>query len=435
MIMMQVKLNQIARRAKQDKRLKFTSLIHHVNESNLAECYRELKANKACGIDGETVEGYGKNLQERLSQLVASMKSKQYRPKPVKRVYIPKAGKNEKRGLGIPSVEDKLVQIMLKKILEQIYEAEFLDVSYGFRPKLSCHDAVKALDKTVMTKPINYIVEVDIKGFFDNVNHYWLQRCLEEKIADRNLLWLVRKFLKAGVVEDGKQLATEAGTPQGGVISPLLANIYLHYVLDLWFKKEIKSQAKGHMELIRYCDDFVVCCESEKDAKNFLDLLHTRLEKFGLQVSEEKTKVLKFGRQVWKQAQRSREKVETFNFLGFTHYCGKSRRGYFIMGHKTSKENLSRKLKETKEWLKNIRNKLRLREWWPVLKSKLTGHYNYFGVSGNYRCLQQFYRQIFSMVFKWINHRSQKKSMNFDQYLNYLQWNPLPIPRICYAMY
>lgn len=435
MNMMQVKLNRIAKRAKQDKKLKFTSLVHHVNEANLAECYRELKANKACGIDGETVEAYGWNLKDKLSQLVESMKSKQYRPKPVKRVYIPKTGKNEKRGLGIPSVEDKLVQIMLKKILEQIYEVEFLDVSYGFRPKLSCHDAVKALDKVVMTKPINYIVEVDIKGFFDNVSHYWLQRCLEEKITDKNLLWLVRKFLKAGVIEDGKQLATEVGTPQGGVISPLLANIYLHYVLDLWFKKEIKSQAKGHMDLIRYCDDFVVCCESEKDAKNFLELLHLRLNKFGLQVSEEKTKVFKFGRQVWKQAQRSKEKVETFNFLGFTHYCGKSRRGYFIMGHKTSKENLCRKLKETKEWLKKIRNKLRLKEWWPVLKSKLTGHYNYFGVSGNYRCLQQFYSQIFSMVFKWINRRSQKKSMSFDQYQNYLQWNPLPIPRICYAMY
>ena len=435
MIMMQVKLNQIAIRAKQDKRLKFTSLIHHVNEANLAECYRELKANKACGIDGETVEAYGKNLQERLNQLVESMKSKQYRPKPVKRVYIPKAGKNEKRGLGIPSVEDKLVQIMLKKILEQIYEAEFLDVSYGFRPKLSCHDAVKALHKAVMTKPINYIVEVDIKGFFDNVNHYWLQRCLEEKIVDRNLLWLVRSFLKAGIVEDGKQLATELGTPQGGVISPLLANIYLHYVLDLWFKKEIKSQAKGRMELIRYCDDFVVCCESEKDAKNFLELLHTRLEKFGLQVSENKTKVLKFGRQVWKQAQRSKEKVETFTFLGFTHYCGKSRQGYFVIGHKTSKENLSRKLKETKEWLKKIRNKLRLKDWWPVLKSKLIGHYNYFGVSGNYRCLTKFYQSVFWMLFKWINRRSHKKSMNVEQYQNYLQWNPLPTPRICHAMY
>lgn len=433
--MMQVKLNQIARKAKQDKQLKFTSLIHHVSEANLAECYQELKANKACGIDGETVEAYGKNLQDRLDKLVGSIKSKQYRPKPVKRVYIPKAGKDEKRGLGIPSVEDKLVQIMLKKILEQIYEAEFLDVSYGFRPKLSCHDAIKALDRAVITKPINYIVEVDIKGFFDNVNHYWLQRCLEEKIIDRNLLWLVRKFLKAGVVEDGKQLTTDVGTPQGGVISPLLANIYLHYVLDLWFKKEIKSQTKGHMELVRYCDDFVVCCESEKDAKNFLELLRSRLEKFGLQVSGDKTKVLKFGRQVWKQAQRSKEKVETFNFLGFTHYCGKSRQGYFIMGHKTSKENLCRKLKETKEWLKQIRNKVRLKEWWPVLKSKLTGHYNYFGVSGNYRNLMKFYRSILLIVFKWINRRSQKKSMDFGQYKNYLQLNPLPTPRICYAMY
>lgn len=435
MIKMQVKLNQIARRAKQDMGLKFTSLIHHVNEANLAECYQELKQNKACGIDGETVEAYGKNLKERLSQLVASMKSKQYRPKPVKRVYIPKAGKDKKRGFGIPSVEDKLVQIMLNKILSQIYEAEFLDVSYGFRPKLSCHDAVKALDKVVMTKPINYIVEVDIKGFFDNVNHYWLQRCLEEKITDRNLLWLVRKFLKAGVVEDGKQMATEVGTPQGGVISPLLANIYLHYVLDLWFKKEIKSKAKGSMDLIRYCDDFIVCCESEKEAKNFLELLKTRLEKFGLEVSEEKTKIVKFGRQVWKQAQRSKEKVESFNFLGFTHYCGKIRQGYFVMVHKTSKDNLARKLKESKEWLKKIRNKLRLKEWWPVLKSKLTGHYNYFGVSGNYRSLHRFYNQIFSMVFKWINRRSQKKSMNFEQYLNYLQLNPLPKPRICYALY
>ena len=432
---MQVKLNQIARRAKQDKKLKFTSLVHHVNEANLAECYRELKRNKACGINGETVEAYGQNLKDKLNQLVESMKSKQYRPKPVKRVYIPKTDKNEKRGLGIPSVEDNLVQIMLKKILEQIYEAEFLDVSYGFRPKLSCHDAVKALNKAVMTKPINYIVEADIKGFFDNVSHYWLQRCLEEKITNKNLVWLVRKILKAGVVEDGKQLATELGTSQGGVISPLLTNIYLHYILDLWFNKKIEPQAKGRMELIRYCDDFVVCCESEKDAKNFLELLYARLGGFGLEVSEEKTKILKFGRQVWKQSQRSREKVETFTFLGFTHYSGKSRRGYFVMGHKTSKENLSRKLKEIKEWLKKIRNQLQLKEWWPVLKSKLTGHYNYFGVSGNYRCLQKFYDQVFFIVFKWINRRSHKKSMNFDQFRNYLQWNPLPTPRICYAMY
>ena len=432
---MEAKLSQIARKAQQDDKLKFTSLIHHVNEANLVECYQELKRNKACGIDGQTVEAYGENLDVNIKQLVERLKSKAYHPKPVKRVYIPKAGKKDKRGLGIPSVEDKLVQIMLKKILERIYEADFLDVSYGFRPKLNCHDAVKALDKEVMSKPVNYIVEVDIKGFFDNVDHKWMQRCLEERIKDKNLIFLIKRFLKAGYVEEGRYIDTMVGTPQGGVISPLLANIYLHYVLDLWFEKKVKPISKGHIELIRYCDDFVVCCESERDAKEFLTKLQARLEKFSLEISKDKTKVLKFGRQVWKQAQKQKGKVETFNFLGFTHYCGKSRRGYFVMGHKTSKENICRKLKETKEWMKKIRSKLKLKEWWPTLKSKLTGHYNYFGVSGNYRCLRQFYNQIVSMVFKWVNRRGQKKSMSYEIFCNYLQHNPLPIPRICYALY
>ena len=434
--MMQVKLEQIANKAKQDRKLKFTSLIHHINEENLALCYRELKRNKACGIDGQTVEAYGDNLEDNLKQLVVLLKTKKYRPKPVKRVHIPKPGrKDEKRGLGIPSVEDKIVQIMLKKILESIYEAEFLKVSFGFRPGLNCHNAVKALNTAVMRKPTNYIVEVDIRKFFDNVSHYWLQRCLEERVKDRNLLWLIRKLLKAGYVEEGRISATEVGCPQGGNLSPLLANIYLHYILDLWFEKQIKPQTKGHMELIRYCDDFVVCCKCENDAKYFLEVLQTRLEKFGLAISVDKTKVLKFGRQAWHQTQRGDKKVETFDFLGFTHYCGKSRRGYFVMGHKTSKKNLSRKLKEIKEWLKAIRRKLPLKEWWPTLKSKLTGHYNYFGVSGNYRCLNNFYYLVCLMVFKWINRRSQRKSMTFEVYNNYLKYNPLPIPRISYVLY
>ncbi|MSO14586.1 reverse transcriptase domain-containing protein [Rickettsiales endosymbiont of Trichoplax sp. H2] len=205
---MEVKLAQIAKKAQQDKKLKFTLLIHHVNDLNLVECYQEFKRNKACGIDGQTVEVYGKNLDANVKQLVERLKSKTYQPKPVKRVYIPKAGKRGKRGLGIPSVEDKLVQIMLKKILERIYEADFLDVSYGFRPKLSCHDAVKALNNEVMKKPINYIVEVDIKGFFDNVNHEWLQRCLKERIIDKNLILLINRFLRAGYVEEGRYIDT-----------------------------------------------------------------------------------------------------------------------------------------------------------------------------------------------------------------------------------
>jgi RNA-directed DNA polymerase len=391
---MKVKLNQIAKKAMQDKRFKFTSLIHHVNVDNLALCYQELKRNKACGIDNVTVEEYGKDLRRNLTALVERLKAKKYRPKPVRRVYIPKAGKSEKRGLGIPSVEDKIVQIMLKKILESIYEADFLDCSYGFRPKRSCHTAINVLDKSVMTKPVNFIVEVDIKKFFDNVSHYWLHKCLEERISDPNLLWLVRRFLKSGIIEEGQYQASNQGTPQGGNLSPLLSNIYLHYVLDLWFEKKFKAKSKGYVELIRYCDDFVVCCESKQDAEDFLNLLKQRFAKFSLELSEDKTQMIRFGRNAWKLSKRNNAKASTFNFLGFTHYCATSRRGKFIMGHKTSKENLRSKLVGINAWLKKIRSMLLLKDWWPILKAKLTGHYNYFGISGNYRSIKKFYEHV-----------------------------------------
>ncbi|WP_341818095.1 group II intron reverse transcriptase/maturase [Wolbachia endosymbiont (group A) of Andrena fulva] len=396
---MRYKLNQIAVRAKQDKRLKFTSLVHLINTENLARCYKELKRNKACGVDQITVESYGENLNEKLEVLVESMKRKQYQPQPVKRVYIPKAGSKEKRGLGIPSTEDKLVQIMLKKILENIYEANFLDSSYGFRPGRNCHQAVNALDKAVMYKPINYIVEVDIKKFYDNIQHKWLMRCLRERITDPNLLWLVKRFLKAGIVEAGNYEATKQGTPQGGIVSPVLANIYLHYVLDLWIEKKFKPRSRGYIQVIRFCDDFVVCCESKVDAEEFLELLKQRLNKFGLEVSENKTGVVKFGKREWQRAIREKRRTESFNFLGFTHYGAKSRRGRLMMGHKTSKLNLARKLKEIKEWLKIVRGSIRLKDWWQVLKAKLTGHYNYFGISGNYWCLKQFYTSVRKLAF------------------------------------
>ncbi|WP_353271765.1 group II intron reverse transcriptase/maturase [Wolbachia endosymbiont (group A) of Nomada goodeniana] len=432
---MRYKLNQIAVRAKQDKRLKFTSLVHLINTENLARCYKELKRNKACGVDQITVESYGENLNEKLEVLVESMKRKQYQPQPVKRVYIPKAGSKEKRGLGIPSTEDKLVQIMLKKILENIYEANFLDSSYGFRPGRNCHQAVNALDKAVMYKPINYIVEVDIKKFYDNIQHKWLMRCLRERITDPNLLWLVKRFLKAGIVEAGNYEATKQGTPQGGIVSPVLANIYLHYVLDLWIEKKFKPRSRGYIQLIRFCDDFVVCCESKVDAEEFLELLKQRLNKFGLEVSENKTRVVKFGKREWQRAIREKRRTESFNFLGFTHYGAKSRRGRLMMGHKTSKLNLARKLKEIKEWLKIVRGSIQLKDWWQVLKAKLTGHYNYFGISGNYWCLKQFYTSVRKLAFKWINRRSQKKSMTWEQFVHYVEVNPLPKPKIHFSLY
>lgn len=434
--MMKGKLNLITEKARRDKRLKFTSLIHHFNEENLAQCYRELKRDKASGVDGVTVQGYGEHLEENIRRLVETLKTKQYRAQPVRRVYIPKAGKaDEKRGLGIPTVEDKLVQLMLKKILEAIYETDFEEFSYGFRPNRSCLAAVDRLDKEVMTKPINYVVEVDVRKFFDTVSHYWLQRCLEERVNDANLLWLVRRILKAGVMEEGHYQASDLGTPQGGVVSPLLANIYLHYVLDIWFVKQFKPKAKGYMQMIRYCDDFVVCCESEQDAKTFLTELVERFSKFGLTVSPEKTKIVKIGRAAWQRWKKTGEKPGSFNFLGFTHYCVTSRAGKFMMGHKTSKENLKRKLKEVQEWVKKVRNLKKLKEWWPTVKAKLIGHYNYFGISGNCRCLNQFYYGVTNIVFKWINRRSQRKSMTWEKFLQYLQWNPLPAPRICHSLY
>lgn len=431
----QSKLEMIASKAKKDKTRKFTALVHHINEESLKECYGYLKKDKACGIDGVSVEDYGQNLEENLSDLLIRLKTKKYRPQPVRREYIPKPGKRAMRPLGIPCVEDKLVQVMVKRILEAIYEQDFLDCSFGFRPKRSCHQAINKLDKVVMAKPVNYIVEVDIEKFFDNVKHYWLLRCLEERIKDPNMLWLIRKFLKAGFVENGQRRKSRIGTPQGGVISPILANIYLHYVLDLWFEKKFKQGAKGYVEMIRYCDDFVAVCESKHDAESFLVQLKERFSKFGLNVSLEKTKIVQFGRKPWERARKQGKKLGSFNFLGFTHYCKKSRRGKFMLAHRTTKVGLSRALKELNLWLKKVRNLFPLKDWWRILRAKLTGHYNYYGISGNMLCLRQFYSEVFRLVYKWINRRSQKKSMTFEQYLRYLSWNPMPTPRIMHSLY
>ena len=423
------KLKLIAEKARRDKKLKFTSLVHHINEELLAECYKMLRKDAASGIDGVTAEAYGKDLDTNLKDLVGRLKSKCYRPQPVRREYIPKPGRKELRPLGIPSVEDKLVQMALKLILEAVFEPNFKDSSHGFRPGKGCHTAIIELNRTVMTKPISYVAEVDIAGYFDTISHYWLLRCLEQRIADPNLLWLIRKFLKAGIMEAGERRTSDLGTPQGGVVSPILANIYLHFVLDLWFEVEFKSEARGYLGLIRYADDFIVLCESEYDAKRFLVELEERFKKFGLEISREKTQILKFGRKAWEQANRTGDKVQTFNFLGFTHYCAKTRAGKFMIGHKTSKQGLSRKLKAVNEWLRQIRSTVALKDWWPILKAKLNGHYGYFGVNGNMRCLQKYYYGVIKMVYKWINRRG-KKSMNFEKFTSYFEWNPLPTPRI-----
>lgn len=426
---MSTKLAFLTLRAKENPKCKFTSLAHLFTEDFLRECFWELKRGRSPGIDGKTVEDYGANLEENLKDLVRKMKAKQYRPKPVKRVYIPKPD-GTKRPLGIPAVEDKIVQMGIKKILEAIFEVDFVDISFGFRPNRSCHDALDAVNVAIMSKPVNYIVDMDIKNFFDTIDHKWLMRCLRERIADSSFLRLIGRFLNAGVMEEGKYMEVDEGTPQGGVVSPVLANIYLHYILDLWFEKVVKRQMRGYAQLVRYADDFVACFQDSNEAKRFGEGLRERLGKFGLKITENKSRIIEFGRYVWYKSQREGRRVATFDFLGFTHYCAKSRKGKFKLGRKTAKGKYWQKVKEMNQWLKSVRNATKLQEWWKMLPPKLVGHYRYYGIGGNSPSIQAFYNRTRRLIYKWVNRRSQKRSYNWAQFSRFLEYNPLPKPKI-----
>jgi RNA-directed DNA polymerase len=428
------KLESLTLRAREDPKCKFTSLAHLLSEEFLKECFWELKRDKASGIDGVTVEEYEVNLEENLKDLVGRLKAKRYRPQPVRRVYIPKPD-GRKRGLGILTVEDKIVEMGIKKIVEAIFEVDFMDVSFGFRPNRSCHDALEVLDKAIMTRVVNYVVDMDIEKFFDTIDHGWLMRCLRERIIDTSLLRLIVRFLKAGVMEEGKYKEVDRGTSQGGIISPMLANIYLHYVLDLWFEKVVKRQLKGYAQLIRYGDDFIVCFQRGDEARAFEEMLRQRLGKFGLKIAEGKSRVIGFGRNEWEKAQRTGMNVATFDFLGFTHHCDKTRRGKFKLGRKTSGKRFRQKAKAMNDWLRRVRNQVTLAEWWKVFRLKLAGHYRYYGISGNMQALREFSREASKLAYKWINRRSQKKSFTYAQYCKFKKYNPLPEPKIYHLTY
>lgn len=433
---METKLIRIAEIAIEKPNEVFTSLYHHLNVELLTQCHNELAGNKAVGIDDVTKLEYSMKLEENIIRLVERLKNHSYKPLAVRRVYIPKGDGKAKRPLGIPAYEDKIVQSGLNKILQAIYDSSFSNNSYGFRPDKSCHQALIRLNRIIEREKINYIVDADIKGFFNNVDHEWLIKFIDLRIKDPNIIKLIKKFLKAGVMEEGIIQKTDFGMPQGSVISPILSNIYLHYVLDLWFEVKIRKESIGQVGIVRYADDYVCCFQYEKDAKLFYDKLKDRLAKFNLEIEESKTKIIMFGRFAEEKCNlNGQNKVSTFDFLGFTHYCSKSNNGKFRVKRRTSKKKFSAKLKDFKLWIKAVRNLFTLQDIFEVVKLKLRGHYQYYGITDNSPMLKDFKYQIEELLFKWLNRRSQRKSFDRCKFNLYLKSNPLPMPKIYVNIY
>lgn len=416
---------------------KVQNIASYINETTLKAIHKKMDGNKAKGIDKVAKEDYSVNLEANVENLVKRMKSGSYKPEPIRRVYIPKDGSNKMRPLGISCYEDKLVENTIAQILTMVYEPKFFNESFGFRSNRSCHQAVKEIIENVQHHKVSYIVEADIKGFFDNVDHDWLIKFLEHDIADKKFIEIIKKFLKAGIMEDGKYLENDKGTPQGNGASPILANVYLHYVLDYWFDVKIKRQCKGEAYLIRYCDDFVCCFQNKWEAEGFYHKLIVRFKEFGLELALEKTKILEFGRFARQNREkRGLSKPETFDFLGFTFYCSLNRdKRFFRCKVKTSKKKFRSKVRTMKEWVKNNRI-MPLGELFKKINQKLRGHYQYYGVTDNTRGVKSYQGVIKWLLFKWLNKRSQRRSYTIDTFYNgLLKTFPLLEPQIKVSLF
>lgn len=401
---------------------KHVNLIHYVNEFHLLQVFKRLDRKKAVGVDGVSKKEYEKHLEENLADLVKKMKTFSYRPQPAKRVYIPKVGSEKLRPLGIPSLEDKMVQGVMADVLNMVYEPLFYPFSYGFRPGRDCHMAIHALDEMIFKNKVNYVVDADIKGFFDNVDHKILIAFLEEEIGDKSFLRYIVRFLKAGIMEDGELTVSEKSTPQGSLISPILANVYLHYALDMWFDVAVRKYCKGFCGMVRYADDFVCCFENETEAKEFFTKLIERLKKFNLEIEVNKSKIIRFGR-------NAGEDRKTFDFLGFTFINGKSRNGKYQLIRRTSKKKMGAKFKEVNEWLKKNRH-MPIPEMVKILNQKLIGHYRYYGIIGNYRKLNIYYRYVMYRMKIWLGRRSQKAKMTWEKFYKTMEYYPLREPKL-----
>jgi len=414
------------------------NLARGITTELLNEIHENMDGKKAPGVDGVRKGGYSEGIDDKLEDLVSRMKREAYKPQASRRAYIDKPGSDKKRPLGISCYEDKLVEKAVAMILEIVYEPIFKDFSYGYRPFCNCHQAVEKIIDEVQNHKVNYVVEADIRSFFDTLNHDWLIKFLEHDIADRKYMGIIERQLKAGVMEDGEFLDSEAGTPQGGCASAILANVYLHYVLDLWFDTAVRGgKFKGEAYLTRYADDFAACFQYKEDAEKFYRSLGPRLEKFDLAVAPEKTRILEFGRfAAENRRKRGEDKPETFNFLGFTFYCSTDRtKTRFRVKVKSDRKKMTAKLKKVNLWIKQNRHKFRPNEMIWRLNMSLSGYYNYYAVSDNMITVREFYSCVVRMLRYWLNRRSQKKSYTWDEYFALLERVPIIRPRLRHKLY
>lgn len=427
------KCRRIAERARKHPEEVFTTLHSHIDVDWLREAFHRTRKDGAPGVDGQTWSDYAENLEENLRSLLERFKSGRYRAPAVRRTYIPKAGKpGAQRPIGIPTLEDKVLQRAVVMVLEAIYEQDFLECSYGFRPRRSAHGALEALWKGAMDLRGGWVLEVDIKGFFDNMDKEILKGFLDRRVRDGVIRRIIHKWLHAGVMEEKQIHYPEKGTPQGGVISPLLANIYLHEVADRWYAETVRPRMRGGSMMLRYADDLVLIFAREDDAQRVYRVIGKRFAKYGLTLHPTKTRLVRFERPA-KGSRGAEAKAGSFDFLGFTHYWGRSRRGNWVVKRKTAKDRLRRALRGIHQFCKRARH-LKVREQYKKLKRKLLGHYAYYGITHNYRSLASFYRRVQRIWRYWLDRRSQRKKMPWKRFCEgVLRTYPLPRPRIYHS--
>lgn len=430
---METKLARISQLSSENPDMVFTSIGHLINKELLKDCHEKMDGEKAAGIDGITKEEYQRKLEENLEKLVERLKKKSYKPKPARLVEIPKEN-GKTRPLSIYSYEDKLVQEALRRILEAVFEPHFCEEMMGFRPNRGCHEAIRKLNIMLENRPTNYVLDADIQGFFDHIDHEWAVRFIESRIKDPNITRLVRRMLKSGIMKEYRYEETEEGSGQGSVCSPVISNIYMHYVLVWWFRECIQPKLKGYGGLVVYADDFVACFQYREEAEEFYKHLRRRMEHFGMTIEETKSSLIEFGRYAEERCGRKGEKTGTFTFLGFTHYCSHGRNGRFRVKRKTSRKKFRKKSKEVHRKIREMRTKP-IKAIIKKLNEILTGYYHYYGITDNIQSLSNFRYRVMKSLYKWLNRRSQKKSYNWKGFNDLLKAYPLAIPRIYVSVY